>query len=149
MACDVISLSLQGAGGGVAASATTMSSMTLGNRLMLVGLIFQIVVLVVFAICCADFAFRVHKFPSRKNPAFQKLRSSACFRGFLGAVVVCFTTISIRCIYRAIELGGGWNNSLMREEVPFIFLESGYAAPPFLCSIVIYFDTDKSSLSAV
>jgi hypothetical protein len=149
MACDLISLSLQGAGGGVAASATTMSSMTLGNRLMLVGLIFQIVVLVVFAICCADFAFRVHKFPSRKNPAFQKLRSSTRFRGFLGAVVVCFTTISIRCIYRAIELGGGWNNSLMREEVPFIFLESGYVAPPFLCSIVIYFDTDKYSLSAV
>jgi hypothetical protein len=39
MACDLISLSLQGAGGGVAASATTMSSMTLGNRLMLVGLV--------------------------------------------------------------------------------------------------------------
>lgn len=138
MTCDAISLSLQGAGGGVAASATTMSSMTLGNRLMLVGLIFQIVVLAIFAICCADFAFRVHKFPSRKNQAFQKLRSSARFRGFLVAVVVCFTTISIRCIYRVIELGGGWNNSLMRKEVPFIFLESGMITIAVYCFILFH-----------
>lgn len=138
MACDAISLSLQGAGGGVAASATTMSSMTLGNRLMPVGLIFQIVVLVVFAACCADFALRVRNFLSKKNPAFQKLRSSSRFRSFLAAAVVCFATIFIRCIYRAVELGGGWNNSLMRKEVPFIFLESGMITIAVYCFIFFH-----------
>ena len=48
------------------------------------------------------------------------------FRGFLWALVVSFMTIFTRCVYRVVELGGGWNNRLMREETPFIILESWY-----------------------
>ncbi|PMD38713.1 RTA1-domain-containing protein [Hyaloscypha variabilis F] len=122
--CDIISLSLQGGGGGVASSATTTSTMDLGNHLMLAGLIFQIVSLLLFATACLDFTIRVHRYPSWKNPAYKTLRSSTRFRGFLWALVVAFSTIFTRCVYRVIELGGGWNNRLMREEKPFIVLES-------------------------
>lgn len=124
IACDIVSLSLQGAGGGVASAATTDSTMALGNKLMLVGLIFQIVTLAIFVICCADFAFRVYKFQSRETVVFNRLVSTGRFKGFLGAVFVAFLTIFTRCVYRVIELGGGWNNPLMREEVTFIILES-------------------------
>ncbi|KAH8773953.1 RTA1 like protein-domain-containing protein [Hyaloscypha finlandica] len=122
--CDIISLTLQGAGGGVASSATKHSTMELGNHLMLVGLIFQIVSLIFFALACIDFALRVRKYQSWKNPAYKKLRASMRFRGFLWALVVSFMTIFTRCVYRVVELGGGWNNRLMREETPFIILES-------------------------
>lgn len=98
--------------------------MELGNHLMLAGLIIQIVSLIFFAIACIDFAMRVKRYQSWKNPEFKKLRASTRFRGFLWALIVSFMTIFTRCVYRVIELGGGWNNKLMREETPFIILES-------------------------
>jgi hypothetical protein len=100
--------------------------MALGNHLMLAGLIFQIASLILFALACADFAIRSRKLASWRNPAYSKLRASSKFRGFLWAAVVSFITIFTRCIYRVVELGGGWDNSLMREETPFIILESWY-----------------------
>jgi hypothetical protein len=93
---------------------------------MLAGLIFQIISLVLFGIACVDFTIRVHRHQSWKNPAYKKLRASVRFRGFLWALIIAFLTIFTRCVYRVIELGGGWNNHLMREETPFIFLESWY-----------------------
>jgi hypothetical protein len=100
--------------------------MELGNHLMLAGLIFQIVSLLLFSIACIDFAFRVWRHDSEKNTEYQGLRSSTRFKGFLWALVASFMTIFTRCVYRVIELGGGWNNRLMREETPFIILESWY-----------------------
>jgi hypothetical protein len=126
--CDIASLSLQGAGGGVASSATKQRTMDLGNRLMLIGLIFQMVFLLLFALACADIAIRAQKYKSWRNPAYSKLRATTRFRGFLWALLVAFVSIFIRCVYRVIELGGGWNNRLMREETPFIILESWYVA---------------------
>jgi hypothetical protein len=107
--------------------------MELGNHLMLAGLIFQIVSLILFGLACIDFSIRVHRHQSWKTPAYKKLRASTRFRGFLVALGVAFGTIFTRCVYRVIELGGGWNNHLMREETPFIFLESWYVL--LLCSI--------------
>ncbi|RFU36250.1 hypothetical protein B7463_g106, partial [Scytalidium lignicola] len=122
--CDIISLSLQGAGGGVASAATKPTTMDLGNHLMLAGLIIQIVSLLFFATACIDFALRVRRYPSWKTATYSKLRESTRFRGFLWALAISFITIFIRCVYRVIELGKGWDNSLMREEIPFIVLES-------------------------
>ncbi|KAG9233506.1 RTA1 like protein-domain-containing protein [Amylocarpus encephaloides] len=122
--CDIVSLSLQGAGGGMASSATDEKSSNTGNQLMLAGVIFQVISLSLFAIACLDVAFRVYKNPAGKNLEYSTLRSNFRFRGFLWALLVSFLTIFTRCVYRIAELGGGWNNKLMREENPFIILES-------------------------
>ncbi|KAI5459594.1 RTA1 like protein-domain-containing protein [Mariannaea sp. PMI_226] len=122
--CDFISLSLQGAGGGVASAATKQSTLSMGNNIMLVGLIFQIVTLVLFAGFCTDFVWRLNSFPNRISISSRHIRESRRFRGFLVAAVVTFMTIFIRCVYRVVELAGGWNNKLQREEAPFIILES-------------------------
>ncbi|KAF2496717.1 sphingoid long-chain base transporter RSB1, partial [Lophium mytilinum] len=122
---DLICLCLQGGGGGVASSAdNNQSMMDLGNKLMLVGLILQIVFMLFFAICCLEYFWRVRKNPSRKNPQFAKLRASSKFKGFLVALFGCYCAIFTRCVYRVVELGGGWDNALMRKEVPFIISES-------------------------
>ncbi|EED16677.1 conserved hypothetical protein [Talaromyces stipitatus ATCC 10500] len=123
--CDLISLALQGGGGGVASSATKPSTLSMGNNIMLAGLIFQIVTLVLFAVLCLEFSWRVHRSPHMKNVQFRSLRDSRRFRGFLLAAVATFVLIFVRCVYRVVELAGGWNNHLQREEVPFIILESG------------------------
>lgn len=93
---------------------------------MLVGLIFQIVTLGLFAVLCSEFIWRVKHYPNRKRAEFQHIRESRRFQGFLVAAFITFLTIFIRCVYRVVELAGGWNNKLQREETPFIILESGY-----------------------
>ncbi|KAH6663521.1 RTA1 like protein-domain-containing protein [Halenospora varia] len=136
--CDSVSLSLQGAGGGVASAATKDSTMQLGNHLMLAGLIFQIVSLVLFAIACFDFAFRVRTHKSWKVPNYRQLRRSTRFKGFLWAATISFWAIFVRCVYRVVELGSGWNNKLMREETPFIILESSFITIAVLVLIIFH-----------
>ena len=108
----------------MAAAATKHTTLVLGNNLMLAGLIFQIVTLALFAVFCLEFAWRVRQYPTKKAHELEGIRQSRRFRGFLIAAVVTFFTIFTRCVYRVVELGGGWNNKLQREEVPFIILES-------------------------
>ncbi|KAK9237840.1 RTA1 like protein-domain-containing protein [Lipomyces kononenkoae] len=123
--CDVISLSLQGTGGGVASAATKSSTLAIGNDIMLAGLVFQVATLALFAVLCLEFTWRVHQYPHRKKAEFRHIRESRRFKRFLVAAAVTFVTIFIRCVYRIVELAGGWNNKLQREEVPYIILESG------------------------
>lgn len=104
--------------------------MKLGNNLMLAGLIYQVVSLLLFAAACIDFAIRVYRHKSWQNPVYKKLRTSTRFHGFLWALGISFVAIFTRCVYRVVELGGGWNNHLMREEIPFIILESWYVCRP-------------------
>lgn len=103
---------------------------------MLAGLIFQIITLVLFATLCLEFAWRVRRFPHWKNVEFSNIRDSRRFHGFLLAAIATFVLIFVRCVYRVVELAGGWNNSLQREEVPFIILESGYGLS-FLQSTIL------------
>ncbi|KFZ12105.1 hypothetical protein V501_04380 [Pseudogymnoascus sp. VKM F-4519 (FW-2642)] len=122
--CDWVSLSLQGAGGGLASSSATDSTMNLGNRLMLAGLITQVVTMFIFGCMCADLAIRIRRYPERRNPKYKLIRSSVPFRGFLIMALVFGLSIFIRCVYRVTELGPGWDNPLMRNETLFIILES-------------------------
>lgn len=130
----------------MASAATKQTTMDLGNHLMLAGLIFQIVSLILFAVACADFAIRSKKFASQRDASYSKLRASRKFRGFLWGLVISFATIFTRCVYRVVELGGGWDNSLMREETPFIILESWYVAH---CLDILMLANSKRSMIAV
>ncbi|KAH8687526.1 RTA1 like protein-domain-containing protein [Tricladium varicosporioides] len=122
--CDFISLVLQGAGGGIASTANTTSSRDLGKNMMLAGLIFQVVSLVLFAICCGEFAFRVKKGMGNRNPAYVSLCSSKLFKGFLWGLFIASFTILVRSAYRCVELAGGFDSNLFRgDEAVFMILE--------------------------
>lgn len=76
---DLISLILQGAGGGIAATADDKKGSDLGVDVMMAGLAFQVIALVVFSTLCSDFAWRLYKksgSPSRgkmiKLPALEQ-----------------------------------------------------------------------------
>ena len=59
---DIFSLVLQGAGGGIAATADNGSSgQDVGTDLMIVGVIFQVVCMIVFATVLGDYCFRTYK----------------------------------------------------------------------------------------
>ena len=134
--CDILSLALQGAGGGIAAGSNdSLSQANLGNRVMLAGLIFQVFTLAIFGILSIDYAVRLRKhyreaaadgIPTEKvelNPATTSLRASPKFKHFLWALVAAYFLILVRCIYRIVELGGGWNNPILDTEWPFIVFD--------------------------
>lgn len=58
---DIISLILQGAGGGVAATADDQKMNDMGVNIMIAGLAFQVFSLVVFIGLCGDFAWRLYR----------------------------------------------------------------------------------------
>jgi hypothetical protein len=86
VSCDLVSLILQGAGGGIAATAgpTDQNQVNLGTNIMIAGLSFQVFSLLLFMILCVDFALRIRKVPgSQRNENYQSLRSTRWFKGFL------------------------------------------------------------------
>ncbi|KAG8528375.1 uncharacterized protein KY384_007293 [Bacidia gigantensis] len=63
--CDLVSLALQGAGGGLASvAAQNNDDMATGDNTQLAGLVFQVASLALFAICCAEYAWRVWRNPA-------------------------------------------------------------------------------------
>lgn len=122
--CDISSLTLQAAGGGLASSANGKpSQLKLGNNFAISGIIFQVVTLVVFSALAGVYFVRrrLHQDASQvMEPQVQTLK----FRLFCGAIVIAFLAILTRCIYRIAEMCGGWGNPLMQNEKEFIALDS-------------------------
>jgi len=84
--CDVFALALQGAGGGLAATARTHAGSLTGAHVMVAGLVWQVVSMSLFLALWADFAFRVHVarkqgvFNTMQRDGFAALRNSRKFR---------------------------------------------------------------------
>lgn len=125
IACDITSLVLQSAGGALAATADddNQAALDAGTDIMIGGIIFQVVVLAVFALLVLEYAIRTYRRRNELSPAALSLWASTKFRLFCGALITAYVGILIRCIYRIPELLGGWANELMRNEVDFIILE--------------------------
>ncbi len=121
--CDVLSLVLQGAGGGVAATATAQKSVDVGNNLMMAGIGFQACTLLIFVAVSAQYASRVVKHRWDLVPAATRLLATRRFRLFVAAVAVACITIFTRCIYRIAEMAGGWKNPIMRDQGLFVGLD--------------------------
>jgi hypothetical protein len=116
--CDIFTLVLQGAGGGIAASAKTDSMQKIGNDLMMAGIVLQVVILLAFATASADFLLRLHRAlrntRATLSPEAQVLLADTKFQLFAAGLVLAFLTISTRRCYRIAEMAGGWANPSCR-----------------------------------
>jgi hypothetical protein len=128
ISCDILSIALQGAGGGIASSVEPIDPVfDIGNSLTIAGLAFQVATLVVFGGLASEYLVRtVLKHKHELNPATEGLRHSIAFKGFLVAIALAYVTILIRCCYRVAELSGGWSddNHLLRDEPLYLGLDS-------------------------
>lgn len=107
-----------------AAIASQGKNSSLGNTVMMVGLASQVATLAVFGIMCLDVFFRIRQFRGEFNESTNALRNSQGFKSLLGAIIVAYWTILIRCIYRIAEMAGGWRNSIMQDQAVFIVFDS-------------------------
>ena len=122
--CDILSLILQGAGGGIAATSTTdYKKQTAGNDVMLAGIVFQVATLLVFAGFSVDYYIR----RSRSSPVLSReaehIKAKASFKLFMFALLLAFLTIFTRCVFRIAEMAPGWRNPIFRDETEFIVLD--------------------------
>ncbi|KAJ5281726.1 hypothetical protein N7478_007098 [Penicillium angulare] len=125
VSCDLISLSLQGAGGGLAATATTSQGSATGSDVMLAGIVWQVITLTVFGLLSCQFFLLVKGTPKYQlSVDAQKLWEDRKFWFFWWGVVLAFTTTYVRCVYRIAEMAGGWRNKIMQDETGFIIFES-------------------------
>jgi hypothetical protein len=80
---DFVALLLQGAGGGIAATATSRSAGNAGRYIMIAGLCSQVLSLLVFIALCMEFYLRLRSVArGLKDDRFADLTSSRRFRAF-------------------------------------------------------------------
>ena len=122
----MVSLTLQGAGGGIS-SVTSQNGddPIVGSNIMIAGLSFQVFTLSLFMLLCADYAFRYMKArkSSRQSSPSQLRTIAPRFRLFVVCLLLATLCIFIRSVYRVIELAGGWEGELVHDEPKFIVLE--------------------------
>ncbi|KAF2868171.1 parasitic phase-specific protein PSP-1 [Massariosphaeria phaeospora] len=128
--CDLASLMLQAAGGGIASSASHQDKdPTVGNNIMIAGLTIQVVTLLIFIILALDFTLRTYRrikelgSQNALDQTHARLRSSWAFQGFLAALAFATLCIFTRSVYRVAELSEGWNGRLIKTQSYFIGLE--------------------------
>ncbi|KAI9433908.1 RTA1 like protein-domain-containing protein [Lactarius indigo] len=102
VSCDIISLVVQAIGGSVASGTTTSASqVNLGSHIALGGTIFQLVAIIVYCACAAEFLIRyAHDRPVRW----------AAF-------------ILVRTVYRVIEFVDGWNGKVNTTQWYFVVFD--------------------------
>ncbi|XXH05739.1 hypothetical protein Hte_012175 [Hypoxylon texense] len=129
--CDIISLILQAAGGGLASAAFhTGKSTTKGDNIMIAGLAFQVFTLLVFIVLCGDFFLNVRRRHRAlgsaaldQDPAMVAIRRSWMFKGFLAALTLSTVCIFWRSVFRVAELSHGWTSDLMGRQDLFVGFE--------------------------
>lgn len=142
--CDVISLLLQAAGGGLAsAQSHANESPDLGDNIMVAGLAFQVLTLLIFMVLATDFAIRTAKrYKAMDEDAFDAshaaLRQSFRFRGFVVALAFATLCIFTRSVYRVAELSEGWTGYLIETQRYFIGLEGAIVSAAVLALNVFH-----------
>ncbi|KAK4507726.1 hypothetical protein PRZ48_001461 [Zasmidium cellare] len=120
---DVVSLLLQAAGGALAATGKTEKKVNNGVHILVAGLAFQVLSLVIFMSLAGHFWFKVRRGGQPLNTRFETLRGSKQFKFFIAAIALATITILTRCIYRVVELAGGFRTHEANDQVALMILD--------------------------
>ncbi|KAF1943315.1 parasitic phase-specific protein PSP-1 [Clathrospora elynae] len=147
--CDFGSIVLQACGGGMAAAGGTNNKKLIdgGNKLIVAGIAFQVITMTVCGALVLVYTWRYRKARSARDSLGEKSTYEldketggvqlGKIKLFGAMVVLAYTTVLIRCIYRLPEMAGGWGNSLMRNEKEFLLLDGMMLA--IACTVLTVF----------
>ncbi|CAG7978594.1 unnamed protein product [Penicillium nalgiovense] len=130
--CDLISLTLQAAGGAITSIADEQSLHDTGVNIMIAGLVFQVASLVVFSILAIEYGVRVLRGRRLHSPT-QKRPASWMRRSFLLGLTTAVSTILIRSSFRVAELQGGFDSKLANDETALMILEGAMVSIACIC----------------
>ncbi|KAJ5206867.1 RTA1 domain protein [Penicillium cf. griseofulvum] len=127
IACDVVCLILQSAGGAITSTAgmSNTSLRDLGINVMIAGLACQVVSLAGFVGLAVDFAIRVRRQQAQRPSSLPSVvwETGWKWKAFVTSLVVATITIFIRSCFRVAELKGGFGSDLANDQVAFMILE--------------------------
>ncbi|KAL1716639.1 RTA1 like protein-domain-containing protein [Schizophyllum commune] len=125
---DVISLLVQGGGGGVAVGADTLEGAERGGNIVLGGICLQLAVIVFFSIIASEFFWRYFKDRPRPKLAATHPEPRGVLARNLILAVGCLGSstllLLIRAVYRVIELADGWNGTIIKTEAWFLVFDA-------------------------
>jgi hypothetical protein len=136
--CDLFSLILQAAGGGMTSSATTYSQQQTGINIMLAGLSAQVVSLFIFSVMALEYAYRLYRNPTAWDRTHASLYQSKLFRAFLWGLAIATLTIFTRSTFRVAELSGGFHGSLANNQISFMILEGAMVTIACSCLTLLH-----------
>ncbi len=145
--CDVISLVIQAAGGGLAATSLTANESTeSGTHVMVAGLAFQVFSMSIYIFLYLHFFHKIrflhpsqHKqLDDQFNPDYKHIRDEKMFKIFPYVVFIGVLFVYVRCIYRVVELAEGWTGFLIVHEVYFMILDALMMALTCLILLIFY-----------
>ncbi|TCD61833.1 hypothetical protein EIP91_007852 [Steccherinum ochraceum] len=120
LTADIIALIVQGLGGGLAASANSDSGSNTGAKIMLGGIIFQLIALVVFITIATEYYVRFYyDRPVRQTDVMKRVVFGRKMMWFTGAVCCILGFLLIRSVYRTLELADGWNGKIITTQIYF------------------------------
>ncbi|KAE8451356.1 hypothetical protein EG329_003985 [Mollisiaceae sp. DMI_Dod_QoI] len=131
ISCDLLSLILQGAGGGTAASANTESGAAAGGHIMLAGIVFQVATFTFLYTLLFLYIRNLRQNRHTMTASQSAVLHNRNFKIFGVGIFVASVAIYLRCIYRIAELAGGWKNKIMQDEVSFYILDG------VMCAVAI------------
>ncbi|KAJ7488349.1 RTA1-domain-containing protein [Mycena latifolia] len=124
LSCDMVALVVQGFGGGLAASADDEAGANRGGNIMLGGIIFQFVAIVAYSYCAYSF-LRHHAadVPVRRTtPSDMRHRDVPLeprVKQMITALAFSTAVLTVRSIYRIVELATGWHGVVIRTQIYF------------------------------
>lgn len=95
----------------------------LGTNLMIAGIVFQVATLIVFAGLGIDYIVRTRRNWETVSENAKIMGATKQFKRFSWALIIAFSGVFLRCVYRIAELAPGWATPIMRDEISFIILE--------------------------
>lgn len=134
VAGDVASFTLQAAGGGIQAGGT-LDLYHLGEKVIVVGLFFQIVMFGLFVVTSMIFNRRIRKRPTRAS-----LGETVPWQRHLTVLYTVSGVILVRSIFRVIEYLGGNDGYLIRHEVFLYVFDSILMAGVMIIFLLYYID---------
>lgn len=106
---------------------------SVGNDLMMAGIVWQVVTLLIFGSMVGDYASRVYAQRSQLEPSAIKLMNATRFKLFTGGLFLAYLTIITRCVFRIGEMAKGWGNPIMQAQADFIALDGVMMTIATLC----------------
>jgi hypothetical protein len=123
ISCDIFSLVLQAAGGGIASSSNGGSGSATGGRIMLAGIVFQVATFTFLYVLVVMFIRSLLRKKETLTPDAVAILHGRDFKIFGYGMLIASIAIYIRCVYRIAELANGWANEIMRDEASYIVLD--------------------------
>jgi len=143
---DLIALSVQGVGGGLAATAAGSSdpnaSPKLGGNIMLGGIIFQMIAVTFYMILAVEFIVRyVNDKPFQRannQPPTGNYFLDKNMKTMLSGLAISSVLIYIRSMYRVVELADGWSGTIITTEWYFNVFDGAMIVLAIICLNVFH-----------